>query len=159
MPKYPCKFGLYPVAPFPMQSQRSVVVYNKRSNLILFSGWKQEEEAGVTFLFRNVYFLSEKKVLFSGNFIGLLWGCDCAIVDVFLIGSPTSICFFQIVYECRITFLLKCIKSEHVIQDAAKFVFGSDQRCFLKWFWLSLWDCLLEGSPTLVQLTHEPMGL
>lgn len=71
-------------------------------------------------------------MLFSGNFIGLLWGCDCAIVDVFLIGSPTSICFFQIVYECRITFVLKCIKSEHVIQAASKFVFGSDQRCFFK---------------------------
>lgn len=134
MPKYPSKFGLYPVASFPVQSQRSVIVYNKRSNLILFSGWKQEEETGVTFLFRNVYFLSEKSCYFLviSQDTGLLWGCDCAIVDVFLIGSPTSICFFQIVYECRITFVLKCIKSEHVIQDASKFALGSDQRCFLK---------------------------
>lgn len=71
-------------------------------------------------------------MLFSGNFIGLQWCCDCAIVDVFLIGSPTNICFFQIVYKCRIGFVLKCIKSEHVIQDASRLASGSDLGCPFK---------------------------
>lgn len=97
-----------------------------------------------------------KKVLFSGNFVGLQWDCDCAVVDVFLIGSPTSICFFQLVYECRITFIFKCIKSEHVIQDASRLVLI--RGVLLKQFWLSVEGSSFRKQPSACATNSQVHG-